>query len=264
MSSKDDQVAALLAHVAAGEQPEAEALLTAVAGSASAGPQDGSAAAALVVALGSVTDPAGRAFVGISALQYAVWALDWHMWRMLLRHAAPARDAVRDNLAVFTVAEEARPDWMRLHGRHANWDDLIAALDSLADLWDVRNMAAADVKWKAAVGPAQARLPAHVVNEYCHPRRPLDPCPTADFTDSAATLPRSRHTEEGDWYTGAAPLGWLGVGGPKGTLARGDIMFVRAALAAPAIGRARLNILWIGGRVHGTTKDSKALALLQE
>src|SRR5262249_17624250 len=65
------------------------------------------------------------------------------------------------------------------------------------DLCKTPNWHEAETLWNKQVGLAQRLLPAHVVNEYCHPYRLFHPC--MDFTK--ATLPRTRNTEEGEWYT---------------------------------------------------------------
>jgi hypothetical protein len=35
---------------------------------------------------GRVTDLSGREFQSITAFQYALWALDWHMWAMIQKY----------------------------------------------------------------------------------------------------------------------------------------------------------------------------------
>jgi hypothetical protein len=51
-------------------------------------------------------------------------------------------------------------------------------------------------------------LPAHVINEYCHPTRPFYPLP--NFKDAAA-LPRVRTLYDGEWFTADYAGGKLGV-----------------------------------------------------
>ena len=40
----------------------------------------------LLLSPGTVTDLSGREFKQITAFQYVLWALDWHMWKMLLKY----------------------------------------------------------------------------------------------------------------------------------------------------------------------------------
>jgi hypothetical protein len=41
---------------------------------------------AILLKNGTGKDPAGRTFENITAFQYALWALDWYMWEMMLPH----------------------------------------------------------------------------------------------------------------------------------------------------------------------------------
>ena len=61
-----------LNNVALGAQNKAEAMLKKTPG--------------LVLGKGTCTDQAGRTFKEISGFQYALWALDWHMWDMILAY----------------------------------------------------------------------------------------------------------------------------------------------------------------------------------
>ena len=65
-------LAQLLKLVAEGEQDQAEALIKQT-------PQ-------LLLASGTVTDLSGRTFKNITAFQYALWAMDWHMWTMIKKY----------------------------------------------------------------------------------------------------------------------------------------------------------------------------------
>ena len=40
----------------------------------------------MALASGSVIDLSKRRFAKITAFQYALWAMDWHMWTMLLKY----------------------------------------------------------------------------------------------------------------------------------------------------------------------------------
>ena len=61
--------AAFLTHVVKGKQRQAEEMLK--------------KNRHLALASGTVTDHANRTFNYITGFQYAVWALDWHMWSMI-------------------------------------------------------------------------------------------------------------------------------------------------------------------------------------
>lgn len=126
----------------------------------------------LALERGTVTDLAKREFKNITGFQYAVWALDWHMWRMLLKYMVKEAAALQ-----FGELEEKGT----AHGKHFSLTPLIEALAGYAqncnawyraEKWEEMR-----VYWCKEVGGKQWLLPAHVVNEYCHPTRPFYPCP---------------------------------------------------------------------------------------
>src|ERR1700687_1587086 len=135
--TESKEVNQLLQHVANGEQDEAEALLKQKPG--------------LLLSKGNVTDLSKREFKEITAFQYAVWALDWHMWRMLLKYLPKEQAALQ-------LAElESRGT---AHGKHASWQGLIDALTTYAAMpWDYKKSLP---YWRKQVGGAQLLLPAHV------------------------------------------------------------------------------------------------------
>ena len=156
----------------------------------------------LLLARGTVNDLAGRNFKGvdpeiarlggngvrefrdITALQYSVWALDWHMWKMLLKYLPPEE-------AKLQALEFETGPWVRTHGVHAGpqLQGLIKALKTYIDNYQPWSADQCQTHWCKQVGGAQLLLPSHVINEYCHPKRSFDPCP--NFEDEAA-LPRER------------------------------------------------------------------------
>ena len=154
--------------VAEGEQEKAEAMLR--------------VNPALALASGDVTDLSKRTFKNITGFQYAVWALDWHMWTMIRKYLPP-EEAQRQAQGFETGA------WVIQHGVHANLNTLIQAYQTTLDLYNAGKYAEANTAWVRQVGGAQLLLPAHVVNEYCHPTRPFHPLP--NFKE-ASGLPRSR------------------------------------------------------------------------
>ena len=170
----------LLLHVARGEQDQAEAML-------SNNPD-------LALASGSVIDLSKRRFANITAFQYALWAMDWHMWRMLLKYlptpeaAAQARDL-----------KEVGTDY----GPHFDLNELPKALNTFIEDYDRWNDVERIHHWCKVVGGAQRLLPAHVVNEYCHPDRSFYPTPT--FTDTDTPLPRTRaiyvNKADDEWFS---------------------------------------------------------------
>jgi hypothetical protein len=175
-----------LSLIAEGEQDVAEAMLKDM-------PE-------LALFSGNVTDLSGRTFKNITGFQYAVWALDSHMWEMIRKYLP--KEAAREQVKSLKTGS-----WVAQHGEYASWQNLIDALDGVIKLCEQNEWDAADEKWKRDVGDAQLLLPVHVVNQYCHPNRSFDPCP--DFNDQSP-LPRSRKTDEGDWFTCTYNGGRLG------------------------------------------------------
>ena len=73
----DAKTLQLLQFVAEGEQDQAEALIQ----------QDQNR----LLHVGTVMDLSGREFKGITAFQYALWAMDWHMWTMIKKYLPEKR-----------------------------------------------------------------------------------------------------------------------------------------------------------------------------
>jgi ankyrin repeat protein len=148
------EVRKFLKHVAAGQQGLAEAMLKKN--------RD------LAQVPGDVTDPADRTFRGITGFQYAVWALDYQMWTMIRKYL-PDADA-KSQLQGFEQGS-----WVDKHGMSANWQGLLDELKTYIDMpW---NQEKCVDQWTHKVGGAQRQLPMHVLQEYCEPSRPFDPCP---------------------------------------------------------------------------------------
>jgi hypothetical protein len=177
------EVNAFIKLVADGEQAQAEAMLR--------------IKRALVLFPGDVRDLSGRTFNGITGFQYAVWALDWHMWEMLQRYMPP--EAARNQ----ALQCETGP-WVRDYGVHAGvpggpLNKFINELDTFTRNWDSWSWKQRGRHWVLQVGGAQRLLPTHVVNEYCHPTRSFQPTPNFTKLEPNARW-RNRNTKEGEWF----------------------------------------------------------------
>ncbi len=179
-------LSAFLKLVAEGEQDQAEAMLK-------KNPH-------LALMPTDVTDLSGRQFRNITGFQYAVWALDWHMWTMIRKYLPP--EAASEQIQGMKSGS-----WLQQHRSSVSWQNLLTALQTCIDLWEQSKWDEGATAWNKQVGGTQRLLPAHVVNEYCRPDRTFEPRP--DF-NSTVTLPRTRNTDEGDWYTGTKYDGKLG------------------------------------------------------
>ena len=159
----------LLLHIARGEQPEAEDMLQ-IPGNE-----------VLLLHKGTVTDYSDRTFENITGFQYALWALDWHMWKMLKKYL-PNEEALAQLEELETQGT--------VHGKHYDFRPLIQALQTYVDQFSAwytaHNWSAIENHWSKVVGGAQRQVPVHVANEYCRQDRAFHPAPS--FTEE--TLPR--------------------------------------------------------------------------
>ena len=171
----DREVAEFLTHVIKGEQRQVKEMLK--------------KNRHLALASGTVTDHADRTFNHITGFQYAVWALDWHMWSMIQKY-------LPEEAAQFQARGFTTGPWVEQHGVQANWQNLLDAyehyLDNYGKLFKASKWTELNNIWLMQIGGAQKSLPMHVFHEYCHPGRPFDPVP--DFTKGP--LPRTLP----DWF----------------------------------------------------------------
>lgn len=229
-----EEVEEFLSYVAEGHQDNAEAMLK-------KNPK-------LVLARGSCKDFGGRTFKNITGFQYALWALDWHMWDMILGYLdkvdlVAAREQCREQEAVTEASG---------HGAHYNFGEFISALKNYVDKYEGLYRASKwdDLArlWIDGVGSAQKNTVAHVAQEYCHPDRSFDPVP--DFTKKP--LKRQFKMVEGEWRTTTDKSGRFGKN-PQSS----SSFFAILRSNAPHAFRAKRS---------GTTpaKDYKALLRLHE
>ncbi len=155
----------LLQLVADGEQDQAEELIK----------KDRS----LLLSAGTMMDLSGREFKQITAFQYALWAMDWHMWKMIQQYLP--EDQQREQFLDLETKGT-------VHGKYFSLKPLIGALQTFVDKadkdWHFDKRA--DNHWQKVVGGAQRLLPAHVLHEYGRRGRSFSPCP--QFTEDK--LPR--------------------------------------------------------------------------
>ena len=197
----------LLLHVARGEQDEAEAMLK--------------KNKALVLGKGQVTDYSKRTFADITAFQYALWAQDWHMWKMIQQYLPT--EAQRGQLEAILTQQAP---WVAKHAPFFDLKPLIDALKTYVSQYNNWTIKQRGDYWCKTIGGLQRLLPAHVINEYCRADRAFDPTP--DFTDPTE-LPRRGYVDKKSgqewgvqwWFThkydggllvGEKWAGWRGMG----------------------------------------------------
>ncbi|KTC65657.1 SidC homolog (plasmid) [Legionella adelaidensis] len=164
-----------LQHVAYGEQGKAEKLFTEVYQGKTEKIQEA------LRHQGTFTDYSGRTFQ-CSAYEYAYWAKDTHMCRMLERHMDDATK--KEMLARVNKIEHTglsyTQDGVDYCTHHFDMTPLIQALQFYVDNYNAWSTAHNQDALKAAwmnVGLAQRDVPAHVAQEYCRPDRSFHPCP---------------------------------------------------------------------------------------
>ena len=172
MKSPAFQLRTFLHDVAKGKQDEADKLLA----------DNPERAQELLSTPGTFTDYSGRTF-NCTAYEYAYWAKDTHMCRMLEAN-------MDENTKAAMLVKVTAIDTVGLtyeqhghvveHSKHFDMTPLKTALQNYVngyDAWDAaNNYDAMRAAWMQ-VGLAQRDLPVHVVNEYCRPDRSFDPLP---------------------------------------------------------------------------------------
>lgn len=189
-----------LRHIGFGEQNEAETMLKSTPN--------------LAIASGNLTDCAKRNFKRITGFQYAILALDYHMWTMIKKYLTKedmhtqleelTRIATLNKQKGWIIMPEANSDWPSI-----SWSPLINALETYVKNYDAWNGEQCSNHWCQKVGGAQLILPAHVINEYSYPYRPFYPCPK--WSNEEVVLPRTGVT---DWriasgYKLGSDFAWL-------------------------------------------------------
>jgi hypothetical protein len=154
-----DSLHVFLNYVAFGQQGEAEAMVE--------NNKD------LVFGVGTLTDSSKRTFKGITAFQYAVWALDWRMWNMLLRFLG--QKAAQKQIEGFKNCA-----WVEDYGEHVTWQKLLDSIQAYIDHYDEWDSVRRRAYWHDPIGKEQLYLPIHVLQEYNNPAQSFDPCP--DFS----------------------------------------------------------------------------------
>lgn len=186
----------ILHHVALGEQEKAEAILKKLK-------DDKIEIVKLLSQKNNITDLSGRTFQRITPFQYSLWALDRHMWTMLLIYLPENKAALQlrelENAGVTYLKAKSidnKPEILIENERHFDFSELIAALEDYLNNFELyrKNNVLADT-WRKKVGLAQRYIPAHVANEYCRTDRSF--APTPGFNEW--TLPRILDFNYNDW-----------------------------------------------------------------
>jgi hypothetical protein len=182
------KVKALLQYVAFGEETKAERLMK----------NDPK----LLLMKGQVTDYSNRTFRDITAFQYAIWALDEHMWNVILKYLPKETAATQLAEHIYN-----QPSDNEMHGVYYDFMMLINALQTYVTSYDPVDASKNITLWCQTVGGAERLVPTHVANEYFQ-KPPQPPYTIGTDTTLYKNLPRKltlRNTltsPEIHWYLG--------------------------------------------------------------
>jgi hypothetical protein len=182
---------AFLQHVAYGQQDEAETLLK----------ENPRRAQKLLKAHEiAFTDYSGRTFA-CTAYEYAYWAKDAHMMRMLEQYIRKDEDTrqfilnrvldiekpenpkaspdffpnpnapLKKNKGLNYITQNEKGEVIHANETHFSLQPLIKALENYLKHWPKGTWMMLDNLWVKEVGQAQRQVPAHIAQEYCHPNR---------------------------------------------------------------------------------------------
>lgn len=141
----------------------------------------------LIFARSKVTDCSGRTFDNVSAFEYALWALDKHMWSAMVE-CIPLNEEGRKIIAqliaqynkINTNGVTYRLNGKRVTEQHFDFKNtIIKELQIQVDLINApgaKNVDAINKQWREGVGGVQKLLPMHVIDEYCS-NEPFYPVP---------------------------------------------------------------------------------------
>jgi hypothetical protein len=177
-SAKDE----FLQRVAFGKQAEAKKMLD-----MNSSLMDSS----LFLERGKVTNRANRTFASISGLQYAAWAYDTHMLRMIL--SCVPDDKKADALEQLESLEKNGTE----HGTHFDLTRTKMAYQTYIENCEWWSYQKCKDYWCKEVGGAQREWEPHMAEEMCFPGRPFYPMPTFKEVD----LPRGAKFDDGsEWF----------------------------------------------------------------
>jgi hypothetical protein len=166
-----------------------------------------------------VTDCSGRIFDNVSAFEYALWALDKHMWSRMIA-CIPTNEK---NIKVFeklieqynkvnTIGVTYRLNGKTITEQHFDFKNtIIKELQTQVDSINtpgIKNWDAIDNQWRWGVGRAQKLLPMHVVYEYCSDE-PFYPVPKFISQPKSSKQIYDWITEENEnWFGCDSKLGF--------------------------------------------------------
>ncbi|KTD57802.1 hypothetical protein Lsan_2497 [Legionella santicrucis] len=172
----------------------------------------------LMVKRGKVTDCSGREFDNISGFEYALWALDKHMWAAMIERIPSNQEGKQVFARLIAQYNKVNTDGVtyRLNGKtitekHFDFENtLIKELQTQVDSINapgVKDWDAIAKQWREGIGGAQKRLPMHIVDEYCS-GEPFYPVPKfISQPKSSRQFYNWATNKDEDWFSGDSMLG---------------------------------------------------------
>ncbi|MBA3537151.1 MAG: hypothetical protein H0T84_11165, partial [Tatlockia sp.] len=170
----------------------------------------------LLLHKGRVTDYSGRTFFNISGFQYALWALDKHMWLKILNCLPQNETGAKIKAELYKQYQELKEKGVayelngkRIRENHFDFENTI--IKELRIQANSGNSVINDKRWVENVGSAQKQLPMHVVYEYCS-NVSFGPGPVPEFIEQPLPLLEKQffnmigHKYE-DWFHSDSRLG---------------------------------------------------------
>ncbi|MES2218239.1 MAG: hypothetical protein V4501_07500 [Pseudomonadota bacterium] len=181
----------------------------------------------LLLESGNVTNRANRTFAKISGLQYASWAYDIHMLRMLL--SCVPDDKKADALEQLESLEQNGTEY----GKHFDLTRTKTAYQTYSDNYEGWTNQQREQHWCKEVGGAQREWEPHMAEEMCFPGRPFYPMPTFKEVDLPRDAKFSVKLTDSDGSTKWFPLKTDSGLGFKFAVVRDDFHQARVKNIAP-------------------------------
>jgi hypothetical protein len=132
----------------------------------------------LIFKRGQVMDSSGRIFENISGFEYALWALDYHMWTTMFSCLPQNNEGIKILAKLLSQYHKVRTEgvtyWLhnkKFTEKHFDFENTIIKelqiqVNSINASGD-KDRDAIDRQWREGVGGAQKLFPTHIVYEYC-------------------------------------------------------------------------------------------------
>jgi len=160
----------------------------------------------LIYKQGRVVDCSGRIFENISGFEYALWALDKHMWIMMLECIPKEKESNKILKKLQVQYEKLGTDKItyilngeKISGKNFNFAHIIQELEIQVKSLHApgeKDWEQMDRQWKENIGNAQKNLPMHVIYEYCSIEL-FDPQP--QFVTKPASFQQFLNPETKKW-----------------------------------------------------------------